>query len=75
MWAVETTEHSTDVWTMSLEEQNQPNLKTILYVLCIHTFGTCYPSNGVVWCMNYSPVVSATVALLFHHAPETAGVN
>ena len=35
MWAVETTEHSTDVWTMSLEEQNQPNLKTILYVLCI----------------------------------------
>ena len=70
MWAVETTEHSTDVWTMSLEEQNQPNLKT--------TFGTCYPSNGVVWCMNYSPVVSATVALLWlliSSLPETTGVN
>ena len=33
MWAVEATEHSTDVWTVSLEEQNQPNLTN--HLICI----------------------------------------
>ena len=41
-------------------------------VIVLQTFRTCYPSNGVVLCMNYSPVVSATAALLWLHTPETA---